>query len=129
VRSVLSLPLRAGEDVVGAMNVHAHAKDAFDSGPSGGGVVRGAGGDRGAERADPGLAQTQRLTNLQAALTSRAVIDQAIGLMMSRSGMTEQEAFVRLRDVSQREHAKLAVAAAGIVHAAVNRARSRRDAQ
>ena len=30
VHSVLSLPLLAGDGVVGAMNVYAHAKDAFD---------------------------------------------------------------------------------------------------
>ena len=55
VHSVLSLPLLTPDGVAGAMNVYAHAKDAFDdraerSGPA----VRGAGGDRGPERADPG---------------------------------------------------------------------------
>jgi AmiR/NasT family two-component response regulator len=62
-------------------------------------------------------------------LTNRAVIDQAIGIMMSRSGVTAEEAFARLRELSQREHAKLAVVAADIVQGAVKRARSRRDAR
>ena len=106
VRSVLSLPLRAGDDVVGAMNVYAHAKDAFDERAERLGELFAVPAAIAVQNAQI-LAQTQRLaTNLRAALTNRAVIDQAIGIMMSRSGMTEQEAFVRLRDVSQRKHAK-----------------------
>ena len=125
----MSLPLRAGDDVVGAMNVYAHGKDAFDERAERLGELFAVPAAIAVQNAQI-LAQTQRLAaNLRAALTHRAVIDQAVGIVMSRSGMTEQEAFVRLRDVSQREHAKLAVVAAGIVHAAVNRARSRRDAQ
>ena len=54
VHSVLSLPLISADQVVGAMNVYAHAKDAFDErAEQPGPVVRGPGGDRGAERADP----------------------------------------------------------------------------
>jgi AmiR/NasT family two-component response regulator len=72
------------------------------------------------------LAQTQRLaSNLQAALTNRAVIDQAIGILMSRGGITADEAFDRLRELSQREHTKLSDVAAGVVDAAVRRARGR----
>ena len=129
VRSVLSLPLRAGDDVVGAMNVYAHAKDAFDERAERLGELFAVPAAIAVQNAQI-LAQTQRLaTNLRAALTNRAVIDQAIGIMMSRSGMTGDEAFVRLRELSQRKHAKLAVVAGEIVHTAVQRARSRRDAQ
>jgi AmiR/NasT family two-component response regulator len=73
------------------------------------------------------LSQTRRLAeNFQAALTSRAVIDQAIGIIMSRHGVSADEAFLRLRTLSRREHAKVAVIAVGIVQAAVQRARARR---
>jgi len=129
VRSVLSLPLRAGDDVVGAMNVYAHAKDAFDERAERLGELFAVPAAIAVQNAQI-LAQTQRLaTNLRAALTNRAVIDQAIGIMMSRSGMTGDEAFVRLRELSQRKHAKLAVVAGEIVHTAVQRARSRRGGQ
>jgi GAF domain-containing protein len=129
VHSVLSLPLRAGDEVVGAMNVYAHAKDAFDERAERLGELFAVPAAIAVQNAQI-LAQTQRLAaNLQAALTHRAVIDQAIGILMSRSGATADEAFTRLRDLSQREHTKLAVVAADVVHAAVNRARSRRDAQ
>lgn len=54
VHSVLSLPLISAGQVVGAMNVYAHAKDAFDERSEHlGRAVCGARGDRGAERADP----------------------------------------------------------------------------
>ena len=54
VHSVLSLPLLTADGVVGAMNVYAHAKDAFDDRAEQlGELFAVPGGDRGAERADP----------------------------------------------------------------------------
>lgn len=125
VHSVLSLPLVLPDQVVGAINVYAHPKDAF-----------GEQAERlGAQFAAPAavavhnarvLAQAQRLaTQLQTALTSRAVIDQAIGILLSRSGGTAEEAFDRLRTMSQAENTKLAVVAQHIVDEAVCRARAR----
>ena len=70
------------------------------------------------------LAQTKRLASqLQAALSSRGVIERAIGIMMSRSGGTEAEALDRLRALSQHQHEKLPVTAQTIVDEAVRRAR------
>jgi AmiR/NasT family two-component response regulator len=49
-----------------------------------------------------------RLTQqLQEALTSRAMIDQAKGIIMSQSGVGAEEAFGMLRSASQRENRKL----------------------
>jgi AmiR/NasT family two-component response regulator len=45
--------------------------------------------------------------------------------LMSRSGITEQEALERLRSLSQHEHRKLAEVARQIVDEAVARARAR----
>jgi AmiR/NasT family two-component response regulator len=59
-------------------------------------------------------------------MTNRAVIDQAIGIMMSRQGVSPGEAFTQLSTISQREHVKVAEIAAGVVQAAVRRARGRR---
>jgi AmiR/NasT family two-component response regulator len=71
------------------------------------------------------LAQTQRLAdNLQAALVNRAVIDQAIGIIMSRSGVSASEAFNRIRAISQQEHIKVSAIAARIVDQAAARARA-----
>ncbi|WP_261556760.1 GAF and ANTAR domain-containing protein [Frankia tisae] len=125
VHSVLSLPLLLPDRVVGAMNVYAHAKDAF--GPN---AVR-----TGELFAQPVavsvhnaqiLAQSQRLVSqLQEALTSRAVIDQALGVIMSRTGSGPEEAFERLRTMSQTRHLKVAQLSRVLVDEAVGRARAR----
>jgi GAF domain-containing protein len=128
VHSVLSLPLLLPDRVVGALNVYAHQKDAF--GPA---AVRigelfarpAAVSVRNAQV----LAQSQLLAaQLKEALTSRAVIDQALGIIMSRTGASAEEAFDRLRIKSQAEHVKLAEVSRTLVDEAVRRARSRNAA-
>jgi GAF domain-containing protein len=125
VHSVLSLPLLLPDRVVGAMNVYAHSKDAF--GPD---AVRI--GELFARPAAVAvhnaqiLAQSQRLAEqLAAALTSRAVIDQAIGIVRSRAGGSANEAFARLRHISQSENVELSVVAQRLVEEAVRRAQAR----
>jgi AmiR/NasT family two-component response regulator len=59
-------------------------------------------------------------------LTGWAVIDQAIGIIRSRSGISAGEAAARIREHSQREHVNLNAAAATVVQEAVRRARARR---
>lgn len=126
VHSIMSLPLLLPDQtVVGALNLYSHSKDAFDddavrlgelfAGPAGV-AVRNA---QVLERAQARAAQ------LQAALISRATIDQAIGILRSRSGATADEAFARLRAISQAENLKLSVVAEQVVEEAVRRARVR----
>ncbi len=72
------------------------------------------------------LAKALELTRqLQTALGTRPVIDQAIGLLRGRTGGTAEEAFASLRRISQSEHTKLADVAQHIVEEAVRRARAR----
>jgi GAF domain-containing protein len=124
VHSVVSLPLIAPDGVVGAMNVYAHAKDVFDDRGAELGEIFAAPAAIAVQNAQV-LAQTQRLaTQLQAALETRGVIDRAVGILMSRTGSTEQQALDRLRSLSQHEHHKLAVVARQIVDEAVRRARA-----
>ena len=67
----------------------------------------------------------ERAENLQRAMGSRTVIDQAIGIMRSRSGGSAEEAFDRLTRISQAENVKLRVVAERLVDEAVT-ARARR---
>lgn len=128
VHSVLSLPLRVGTDVLGAMNIYAHAKDAFDERAVQLGELFAAPAAISVLNARE-LAQAQRLAvHLQTALSHRAIIDQALGIMMSRSGYSEAEAFDRLRSMSQAENKKLFAIAQSVVDDAVRRARSRHTA-
>jgi GAF domain-containing protein len=125
VHSVLSLPLITPRGVVGAMNVYAHPKHAFDNAAASIGELYAVPAAIAVQNAQV-LAQTKRLAaQLQNALSTRAVIDRAIGILMSRSGVTENEALERLRGLSQHEHQKLAAVAQQIVDEAVRRARAR----
>ncbi len=127
IHSVLSLPLRTPEGVLGAMNVYAHPKEAFDDRAEHIGLLFAVPAAIAVQNAQI-LAQAQRLTvHLQAALTNRAVIDQAIGIIISRTGTTADGAFGRLRTLSQAEHLKLSVVATRIVQEAGRRARARHE--
>ena len=125
VHSTLALPLLIGEQVIGAINTYAYRRDAFAEHA----VLLGS------QFAAPAavsvynaqlLAETQERTHqLQRALGSRAVIDQAIGIIRSRSGASAQEAFDRLVRMSQSENIKLYVVAQRLVEEAVRRAQVR----
>ena len=126
VHSVVSLPLLTPDlTVMGAMDVYAHPENAFSDD-----AVR-----IGELFADPAaiavqnaqvLAQARRLAHqLQTALSSRAVIDQALGIVMSRTGATAEQAFTRLREMSQKDNVKLRDVAQQVVDVAVRRARAR----
>ena len=125
VHSVLSLPLLTPDGVFGAMNVYAHRKDAFDEQAARIGELFAVPAAIAVQNAQV-LAATKRLAkSLQASLTAQAIIDQAIGIVMSRSGYSADEAFDRLRHLSQTQNTKLAVVARSLVDEAVRRARSR----
>ena len=111
VHSALSLPLIVGDRVIGAINAYARSRDAFGehavqlgtqfAGPAAVSVYNGQLLDHAQER----TAQLQR------ALSNRAVIDQAIGIIRSRSGASAEEAFDRLTRLSQTENIKLHIVA------------------
>jgi GAF domain-containing protein len=125
VHSVLSLPLIVQDKVVGVMNVYGHPKDAFTDHSEHLGELFAVPAAIAVQNAQI-LAQTRRLAaHLEAALTNRAVIDQAIGILVSRSGISADEAFTRLRTLSQTNHLKVAAVATTIVDEAARRARNR----
>src|SRR6478609_1213250 len=125
VHSALSLPLLLPGQVVGAINVYARGKDVFGEHAAELGELFAAPAAVAVHNAQL-LAQAVTLTSqLQAALSTRPVIDQAVGLLRGRSGGSTEEAFATLRAISQREHTKLAEVAQRIVDEAVRRARAR----
>jgi GAF domain-containing protein len=88
VHSVLSLPLLTADGVLGAMDVYAHPKHVFDERAEQIGQLFAVPAVIAVQNAQI-LAQTQRLAdNLQGALVNRAVIDQAIGIIISRTGLS-----------------------------------------
>jgi GAF domain-containing protein len=125
VHSALSMPLMVGDQVIGAINAYAHKRDAFAehavqlasqfAGPAAVSVYNAR-----------LLADARdRTSQLQRALVSRTVIDQAIGIVRARTGVGAEEAFDRLTKISQSENVKLRVVAERLVEEAVRRARHR----
>jgi GAF domain-containing protein len=125
VHSALALPLLIGDRVIGAINTYAHRRDVF--------------GEHAVELASQfatpaavsvynaqllAVAQ-ERTAQLHRALGNRAVIDQAIGIIRSRSGASAEEAFDRLTRMSQSENIKLHIVAQRLVEESVRRARAR----
>jgi transcriptional regulator with GAF, ATPase, and Fis domain len=126
VHSAVSLPLLTASGVVGALNVYAHAKHAFDNRAAELGELFAVPAAIAVQNAQI-LAEAHRLSaQLHRALETRAVVDRAVGIVMSRSGGTEEQALARLRTLSQHEHQKLTQIAQKIVDEAVRRAESRR---
>ncbi|KAA1248786.1 GAF and ANTAR domain-containing protein [Mycobacterium simiae] len=125
MHSALALPLIVGDQVIGSINAYAKSRDAFAEH-----AVRL--GSQFARPAAVAVYNAQLLANaqertlrLQHALDSRAVIDQAIGILRSRSGSTAEQAFERLTHISQTENIKLHIVAERLVEEAVRRARAR----
>jgi GAF domain-containing protein len=125
VASALSLPMLIDDQVVGSINCYARDKDVF-----GEHAVR-----LGSAFARPAavsvyntqllVAAQERAEQLQRALVSRTVIDQAIGVIRGRTGGTADDAFNRLKRISQSENTKLALVAERIIDETVRRAQER----
>ena len=115
IRSCLALPLVADGKPVGALNLYARGAAAF--GPA---QIRHA--ENLAENASGALSLMLRLASyseltdqLRSSLTSRAVIYQALGVIMAQERCTQAEAFEILRTASQHSNIKLRDVATAIV--------------
>ena len=115
VASVLSLPLVANHEGVGALNVYAHEEAAFSDEAERVGSAF-------ATQASIVLANAQAYwdayqlsQNLSEAMKSRATIEQAKGILMAARRCGAEEAFQILVRASQRENRKLREVAEQIV--------------
>jgi GAF domain-containing protein len=107
IMSTMSLPLGVRGNGIGALNLYSKQPAAFSEDDEQLGMIF-------ATQASVALANAQlyesayRMTQqLQEALTSRAVIDQAKGMLMREHGVGAEEAFNMLRTRSQSENRKL----------------------
>ena len=115
IRSSLSLPLSNSGDTVGAFNLYSLVAGSF-----GQAATRRA--QRFAQNASGALSIAIKLADhvaltdqLRTSLASRAVIDQAIGVLMGQRRISAGDAFAILRTTSQNRNIKLRVFAAQIV--------------
>lgn len=122
---VLAYPLEASGQVVGVLNLYAHERDLFPDA-----VQRIA-----KQFVDPAalllsgvlqrLSQAELIAHLNAALDNRAVIDQAIGIIMATRACSARDAFAVLRKMSNDQNVKLRDIAAAMTEAVAS---GRRDA-
>jgi GAF domain-containing protein len=105
--SSLSVPLPISEGVLGALNIYAREVNAFDE-DSRSAAVRFA-PYAGVAVANMYAYQDARnlADNLQKALDSRAIIDQAKGILMERHKVTAEQAFEVLVQISMQTNRKL----------------------
>jgi GAF domain-containing protein len=115
IRSCLALPLNASGEPVGALNLYARSVSAF-------GEAEARRAEAFAENAGGAVALAVRMAShaatieqLRSSLASRAVIDQALGIIMARERCTQARAFEILRSASQNGNVKLRDLAAAIV--------------
>jgi GAF domain-containing protein len=125
VHSVLALPLVVADRVVGTISVYGYGKDVFDDHAVALGELFAKPAAVAVHNAHI-LAQAIALTvQLQTALASRPVIDQAIGLIRGRTGRSAEESFAQLKAISQADHRKVSEVAQQVIDEAVRRARAR----
>jgi GAF domain-containing protein len=118
VRSTLSLPLRGEDDIIGALNLYSRSPHAFAENEQMATVF--------VAHAAAALASAQAYSAAQAlneqlrtALASRAVIEQAKGVLMRDHRIDAEEAFEMLRHASQHTNRKLRDVAGAIVNDAI----------
>ncbi|MFJ4776327.1 GAF and ANTAR domain-containing protein [Streptomyces sp. NPDC088762] len=106
-RSSLSLPIAAHTDAAGALNIYAGKPDAVTDADLT--DLRAL-----AAQATGAIALAQRIADarvfaadLQTAMASRSVIDQATGIIMGQQRCSAEEAFAILRTASQHRNVKL----------------------
>jgi GAF domain-containing protein len=122
LRSSLSMPIGANGQIVGALNLYSTEPRSFTEEHR----TRSA---RFADRAAGALSVAARMAaqvrlsdQLRQALESRAVIDQAIGVIMAQQRCSAEQAFAVLRSASQNRNIKLRTVATGIVGSLQQRA-------
>ncbi len=129
IHGALAIPMRTSAGIVGVLTGYSRQPDAFDEHSESAGIVFAAAAAVVIENSSALQTVRDLASNLQTALKSRPVIDQAIGIIMSRTGVGPDEAFERLRARSRAEHIRVTEVAGNVVEAAVRRARSRRADQ
>ena len=100
VQSVLSLRLFVERDTMGALNLYATEGDAFDEGDVAVGSVF-------AVHAAVAMASARREEGLERKAEGREAIGRAKGIIMARSGVSDERAFEMLKAASQRLNLKL----------------------
>lgn len=116
VRRSLSLPLRVGAAPVGALNIYGFEQPgAFSDAERAAAEVFATQASTALTLLIRQVKQTEELEQLEQALSSRTVIDQAIGVLMGQQRCSAEAAFTLLRQHSQNTNRKLREVAAELI--------------
>jgi GAF domain-containing protein len=118
VRSSISAPLRVDEQVVGAMNVYSPEPDSGDSEAVRTAVELAQYAGIVLTNADNFYRAANLAEQMQRAMETRAVIEQAKGILMAQRRCTAEDAFGLLVRLSQESHRKLRDVAQALVDGA-----------
>ncbi|MDQ1701828.1 MAG: hypothetical protein QOF57_1080 [Frankiaceae bacterium] len=113
--SSLSLPLAVEGRLFGALNIYSTSNCAFDADARAIGEAFASYASVAVANAELYAATATMATNMEQAMRSRAVIEQAKGMLMVLHGINADDAFARLADQSQRANRKLRDVATTIV--------------
>lgn len=116
--STLSLPLSADGRTVGALNLYSRRAEAFDRETVAVGELLAAHASLAVSAATAYYSSRDLADQMRQALESRAVIEQAKGVLIGQQGGTPEEAFGKLVELSQRTNRKLREVAQALVEAA-----------
>ena len=116
VRSSLSVPLPYQGSSIGALNIYSSQPSAFATPASlAAGLEVAEAIAVAVANADAHAQLADQTANMRIAMESRAVIEQAKGVLMAQRRVTPEQAFEMLREASQRSNRKLREIAIGIV--------------
>jgi transcriptional regulator with GAF, ATPase, and Fis domain len=107
VMSKIAFVLDSGGETLGALNLYARRANAFDSNDEAIGSMFANHAAVALGNAQEHEASRRHVEQLEEALRSRDVIGQAKGILMAREGLDEDQAFDRLRQISQHLNVKL----------------------
>lgn len=102
VRSSLSLPLRDGDELIGALNLYSSERDGFDRKQRLIASIFGARVDEIVANADLSFMTRDFARELPERLAASSRIDEAVGMLMARRGWSSAEARERLTDAAAR---------------------------
>jgi GAF domain-containing protein len=118
-RSSLSLPLSSEGTIVGALNLYCRTPDGIDTRTVALAEILAAHVSMAIQVAAAYFGQKQLSDQLREAMQSRAVIEQAKGILMHQRRVTADDAFDLLRSVSQDKNVKLRELALHVVETGV----------
>jgi GAF domain-containing protein len=114
-RACLSLPLAADGRTVGALNFYSRQPDVFDGAALALAELLAAHASLAVQASTAYYSNRDLADQLREAITSRATIEQAKGVLAAQQGCTPEEAFQLLVSASQRSNRKLREVAQALV--------------